>query len=241
MKRETVGWLIVLLGLLGGMFCFYWHQPNAPLRDYFMAQRIAGFNDFLNLLRQMDQGAFARDVVAYLERLPIQPKHLFVARSLPRQGYEDLPPMLHFRENLVDGSGVRYDQSLFLQKLEDPEVSVCLAYYPPAIAKVPTVIYLLFHAGRLVDVEGGTVLDRDNIISSREVEVLSVQVFEAWDDLLKRYPQFKRIRVGFTQEKKAINLQVYYQGEDGRTIQWRGSAFTPEAPYDGSFIDWIGE
>ena len=61
MKRETVVWLIVLLGLLGGMFCFYWHQPNAPLRDYFMAQRIAGFNDFLNLLRQMDQGAFAEE------------------------------------------------------------------------------------------------------------------------------------------------------------------------------------
>lgn len=120
MKRETVVWLIVLLGLLGGMFCFYWHQPNAPLRDYFMAQRIAGFNDFLNLLRQMDQGAFARDVVAYLERLPIQPKHLFVARSLPRQGYEDLPPMLHFRENLVDGSGVRYDQSLFFAKVGRP-------------------------------------------------------------------------------------------------------------------------
>ena len=231
MKRETGVWLIVLLGLLGGMFCFYWHQPNAPLRDYFMAQRIAGFNDFLNLLRQMAQGAFARDVVAYLERLPIQPKHLFVARSLPRQGYEYWPPMLHFRENLADGLGMRYDRSLFLQKLEDPEVSVCLAYYPPAIAKVPTVIYLLFHAGRLVDVEGGTVLDRDNIISSREVEVLSVQVFEAWDDLLKRYPQFKRIRVGFTQEKKAINLQVYYQGEDGRTIQWPNDSVARQCVY----------
>lgn len=233
MKRETVVWLIVLLGLLGGMFCFYWHQPNAPLRDYFMAQRIAGFNDFLNLLRQMDQGAFARDVVTYLEGLPIQPKHLFVARSLPRQGYEVWPPMLHFRENLADGLGMRYDRSLFLQKLEDPEVSVCLAYYPAAVAKKPMVLYLLFNAGRLVDVEGGTVVDRDEMVTSREEEALTFKVFESWEALVKRYPQFKRIRVGMRRDKKGVELQVHYQSEDGRLIQWSGPTSAPDGPSCG--------
>lgn len=233
MKRETTVWLIVLLGVLCGMFYFYWNQPHAPLRDYIMTQRVAGFDDFLKLLRQIERASLEQDVVACLDGLPIQPKHLFVARCLSHPELGELSPMTIFREYLGDGEGGCYDRENFLKKMEEGDEAVCLAYYPPAVAKKPMVLYLLLNAGRLVDVEGGTVVDRDEMVTSREEEALTFKVFESWEALVERYSQFKRIRVGMRRDKKGIELQVHYQSEDGRLIQWSGPTSAPDGPSCG--------